>query len=80
MELTIVTPRGIQLALQVDRASFPGTQGAFTVMPNHAPIISTLRRGKVRYKEAGDMKEGEVDVEDGLVEIKQNQIWIYTEQ
>lgn len=80
MELTVITPRGIRLNIQVDKASLPGIQGSFTVMPNHAPIISTLRRGKVLYKAKGQIEEQEMEVEVGIVEIKQNHIWIFIEQ
>lgn len=80
MELTIITPRGILCNMNIDKASFPGAQGAFTVMPNHAPIMSTLRRGKIRYNAKGQKEEQEIEVEDGIVEIKQNKIWIFTEQ
>lgn len=80
MELTIITPRGILCNLLVDKASFPGSKGTFTVMPNHAPIMSTLKRGKIRYNAKGETDEKEMEVEDGIVEVKQNKIWIFTEQ
>jgi len=80
MELTIITPRGVLCNMLIDKVSIPGAQGAFTVMPNHAPIMSTLRRGKLRYNAKGQTGEQEMDVEDGIVEIKHNKIWIFTEQ
>jgi len=80
MELTIITPRGILCNLLIDKATFPGSQGVFTVMPNHAPLLSTLTRGKIQYNAKGEADEKELDVENGIVEIKQNKIWIFTEQ
>ncbi|MDH6358019.1 F0F1 ATP synthase subunit epsilon [Parabacteroides sp. PF5-9] len=80
MELTIITPKGIRCNLQVEKASFPGIQGAFTVMPHHAPIMSTLKKGTIKYQAKGQREELEIDVEDGIVEIKNNQIWVFTEQ
>jgi len=80
MEMTIITPRGILCNMQVDKASIPGSEGSFTVMSNHAPLMSTLRRGKIKYNAKGEAEEKEIDVEDGIVEVKHNKIWIFTEQ
>lgn len=78
MELTVITPEGILCNMQVDKASIPGSEGSFTVMSNHAPLMSTLRKGKIRYNAKGG-GEKEIEVEDGIVEVKHNQIWVFTE-
>ncbi|MDH6535467.1 F0F1 ATP synthase subunit epsilon [Parabacteroides sp. 52] len=80
MELIIITPMGIVCNRQVDKASFPGSLGVFTVFPNHAPIVSTIKKGVVRYNAKGEAVEQEIEVKEGIVEIKQNKIWIFTEQ
>lgn len=80
MEFTVITPKGILYHVLVDKASFPGSGGTFTVMRNHAPILSTLKKGKIIYNLKGEAEEKELDVEDGIVEVKQNKIRIFTEQ
>lgn len=80
MELTIITPRGIRCNMLVDKASVPGFDGTFTVLPGHAPILSSLCRGKVKFNEQGKVTEQEIDIENGIVEVKDNEIRIFTEQ
>lgn len=39
----------------------PGTAGEFTILPNHEPIVTTLRPGIVRVKTISETKEFPVD-------------------
>ena len=47
MDMTIATPEGIVFEGKVESAKFPGTLGAFTVLPRHAALISALTEGKI---------------------------------
>lgn len=38
---------------EAERVTLPGASGEFTVLRNHAPIISALVRGNVKYVEKG---------------------------
>ena len=79
MELTIITPSGVLCNAQVEKASFPGTKGAFTVLSNHAALVSTLGKGKIQYEVKGEAVEKEMDIERGMVEVKQNKIQVFIE-
>ena len=35
------------LSGEIDSAIFPGSDGSFQVLRNHAPIVSTLMKGKI---------------------------------
>ena len=52
--------------------TLPGSCGPFTVLENHAPLISTLLRGEIVYVAEG--KEVKIAVEGGIVEVTDNQI------
>ena len=49
LELKIVSPEKVEYEGQVDRVIVPGTVGQFEILANHAPIISTLEKGRVIY-------------------------------
>lgn len=66
--------------MQVDKATLPGSLGSFMVLKNHAPLLSTLCKGKIRYTVQGNAEEKEIEVQDGIVEVRQNKIWVFTEQ
>ena len=47
--LNIVSPEKEIYNGEVESVTLPGTIGTFTILPQHAPIVSSLREGKVMY-------------------------------
>lgn len=77
--LEIVTPETSVYAGTVQSVQVPGTNGSFQVLVNHAPIISTLGRGKVKVvTETGETLE--YHTEDGVVEVMKNKAIILVER
>lgn len=70
MFLEIVTPGKKVFEGEVTIATFPGVDGSFQVMNDHAPLVSTLSKGRVVFKD----KEGthQVDITGGVVEVLNN--------
>ena len=48
MYLEIITPEQTLFKGDVDSVLFPGSLGDFQVLNNHAPIVSTLKKGEVK--------------------------------
>jgi len=48
--LEVVTPEGLLLRDEVDEVQAPGSEGYFGVLPGHAPFVSTLGLGEIRYQ------------------------------
>ncbi|MCI7360390.1 MAG: F0F1 ATP synthase subunit epsilon, partial [Prevotella sp.] len=57
LKLRIVSPERIVFVGDVDSVTVPGTTGEFQVLPNHAPLISSLEAGNVVYDCAEGRKE-----------------------
>jgi F-type H+-transporting ATPase subunit epsilon len=72
MLLEIYTPEQKYFEGQVESITFPGTDGSFQVLNNHAALISTLDKGKVKYKNKKD--EWEVVINGGVVEVLNNHV------
>jgi F-type H+-transporting ATPase subunit epsilon len=72
MQLDILTPGKKVFSGQVESSTLPGAEGQFQILNNHAPIISILAAGNLKYKTS----EGEqvVKVTGGLVEVNDNKI------
>lgn len=72
MFLEIVTPMKRVFEGEVNIVTFPGVDGSFQVMNDHAPLVSTLKDGKVVYKD----KKGshEVIITGGVVEVLNNKV------
>lgn len=72
LKLKIVSPERVEFDGSVERVVVPGTLGSFEILTNHAPIISSLEKGRVEYL----TEEGLVELEilGGFVEVKKNQV------
>lgn len=78
MFLEIITPDKKIFAGEVKLVKLPGGAGAYEVLENHAPIISTLIRGTIKYIENND-QENLVEVKGGIAEVKGNKIIVLAE-
>lgn len=77
MYLEIITPDKSVFAGEVSSAQFPGVQGSFEVLNNHAPLISTLENGRIRVTAANGNQYFQVD--GGVVEVLNNKITVLAE-
>jgi F-type H+-transporting ATPase subunit epsilon len=78
MKLEIITPDKKVYSGQVKLVQLPGITGLFEILNNHAPIISTLAKGKIKIEEeSGQILYFEVD--GGIVENKDNKIVVLAE-
>jgi len=77
MYLEIITPDKRVFEGEVSSAQFPGTQGSFEVLNNHAPLISTLENGRIRV--TGTNGNQFFNVDGGVVEVLNNKIIVLAE-
>ena len=74
MHLTIITPDKKVFEGNVEKASFPGSAGSFQVLRDHAPLVSMLQKGVIRYQDR--KQEHSLTIEAGLVEVVNNTITV----
>jgi F-type H+-transporting ATPase subunit epsilon len=72
MYLEILTPEKKVFEGEVVIATFPGADGSFQVMDNHAPLISLLKEGVVEYKSKDTSNS--VQISGGVVEVLKNKV------
>lgn len=58
----------------VDNVTLPGSDGEMGILPNHAPLLSTLKMGIIKVRHSGE--EDLYTVTGGVVEIQPNIITI----
>ena len=78
MFLEIITPDKKIFAGEVKLIKLPGTKGAFEILHNHAPIISTLEKGRIKYIDMDD-QHTYIEISGGVVETKDNKIIVLAE-
>lgn len=78
MKLEIITPDKKLFDGHVRSAVFPGSEGSFGVLNNHAPMIATLKSGKIELFEENNNKI-EFNVKGGVVEVLKNKVVVLAE-
>ena len=77
MILKILTPENSESFEGADSIFLPGTAGQFEVLKGHAPLISSLERGSLRWKDASG--EHSRTLTSGFVTIENDVITVCTE-
>ncbi|GAB3502066.1 ATP synthase F1 subunit epsilon [Spirosoma knui] len=77
MNLDIITPDRKVFSGEATAVTFPGSQGQFQVLNDHAPLVSTLARGPVVVQTASGQQTFTVD--GGVVEVLQNRVLVLAE-
>jgi F-type H+-transporting ATPase subunit epsilon len=72
VKLEVVTPAKVVLRREVDMVVLPGTEGEFGVLIGHAPLLSGIVPGELRYV-AGSEK-GFVSLSAGFAEVFGNMV------
>lgn len=77
MTLEIITPDRKVFSGEASAVTFPGSEGQFQVLNDHAPLVSTLARGPVVVQTASGQQSFTVD--GGVVEVLQNKVLVLAE-
>ena len=70
--LEINSPEATLLSRKVEKVFLPGVCGPFEVLRRHAPLITALVEGDIRYFADGQMHS--VKISSGFVEINNNKV------
>ncbi len=78
MHVEIVSSSSTIYSGEVRQVRVPGTKGSFAVLFNHAPIISSLEKGKIKITEVGGQTLY-FEIEGGIIRVKDNVVSIMVE-
>lgn len=68
--LTLVTPeRRVVAGAEIEEVFVPGDRGELNILPGHAPLMTTLRPGIVRYRLKGESQLHRVAVSSGYAQV-----------
>lgn len=72
LKLKIVSPEKVIYDGMTESLKVPGTLGSFEILDHHAPIISSLTKGVVEYKNGDGVHT--LNVDGGFVALKKDEI------
>jgi len=89
MLLEIITPEKSLFKGEVNSVSLPGLDGVFQVLNHHAPIISSLKSGELRFEAANTVEATEflqvsgtavsVQIKGGVAELNNHKLIVLAE-
>ncbi|MDE7413444.1 MAG: F0F1 ATP synthase subunit epsilon [Muribaculaceae bacterium] len=72
MTLEIISAHEITFKGEVESVTLPGMLGSFTVLRNHASLISVLVAGDVKYLAGGETHS--ISIKGGIADVNNNVI------
>jgi F-type H+-transporting ATPase subunit epsilon len=77
IRLEIVTPERLVFDETVDGVTLPGSEGELGVLPNHAPLVSTLGVGELKIRSGGT--EDWFAIAGGFVQVLPDKVVVMAE-
>jgi F-type H+-transporting ATPase subunit epsilon len=77
LKLELATPTRLVVSGEADEVVVPGTEGAFGVLPGHAPLLSLVGTGEVMYRTGRE--EHYLAVSGGFAEVGPDHVTILAE-
>ena len=68
VQFELVSPEKLLVSREVEMVVVPGAEGDFGVLPDHAPLISTVRPGVIEIYEGGNVTD-RIFVAGGFAEV-----------
>lgn len=75
LRMSIVSPEATLYEGEIEQVTLPGTLGSFTILPRHAPIVSSLHEGKIAYI-TPDGNQHELEIKGGFIEMSNNLVTV----
>jgi F-type H+-transporting ATPase subunit epsilon len=80
VKVEIITPDStIFTGDNVGLIQLPGIDGSFEVLNNHAPLISVLKKGKIKLINKGEKEEQFFEINGGVIEVVNNKVLVLAE-
>ena len=79
LKLTVVTPEKVILdSVEVEELLVPGARGEMGILPIHAPLVSSLKKGILKYR-IGQKNFKEISLSWGYCEVQVDKVVILAE-
>lgn len=72
MRFEVVTPERVECLADIDSLVVPAALGYLGILPNHAPLVTALDVGIIKFKQEGKVKK--MAISGGFLELIDNKI------
>lgn len=77
LQLNIISAEKKIFSGKVASVTLPGALGGFSILPDHAPLVSSLNAGTITYVTGGTANETEI--KGGFIEVSHNIVTVCVE-
>ena len=78
-DIKVVTPDGVAFQAKTISVVAPGTLGYLGILKNHAPLVTSLEKGNLTYKDEGGSAHS-FKIEGGFLEVRNNRVLVLTDK
>ena len=78
LHFELVSPARLLFSGDVDSVVIPGTEGEMTILPQHAPLLATLKPGVITVNKVGGGND-RIFVKGGMVEVNPQGLTVLAE-
>ncbi len=78
MLLKVLSAEKTLYSENVTQVRFPGIDGTFTVLKNHAPMVAQLKKGNLIVIPEGSNTKQNIEISGGLARVLDNEILVLT--
>lgn len=78
MNIEIITPDKSLYSGEIKSVSVPGTDGSLGILKNHAPIISSLKKGTIKVVDTKQATHT-FEIKGGVLEVNKNKVIVLAE-
>lgn len=80
LKLSVVTPlKKIMTEAPVEEVFVPAQRGELNILQGHAPLLSTLQTGILKYRLATDKTLNEIAISSGFIEVSNDRVIVLAE-
>ncbi len=78
-DMKVVTPDGVAFQGKTISVVAPGTLGYLGVLKNHAPLVTSLEKGNLTYKDEDGIAHT-IKIKGGFMEVQKNRVLVLTDK
>ena len=79
-QLEIITPEKVVFSQKVVIVTAPGRDGYLGILANHAPLLTSLKPGRIDIRKADDLIPISINVQRGFLETSRNKVDIIVDE
>ena len=78
-KLEIITPSKAAYSKDVESITAPGSEGYLGILPQHAPLITSLKEGQLKILESQET-EILINIREGFMEVLNNKVVVLVDE